>query len=102
MSVIAEPRIEAPKAAETQFQRAWSEFSESRIAVAALIGVVLLIGLALLAPFVAPQNPYDLAVIDMFDSRLPPGSVIRFRELSVWERYRCPFASSSRRNSAWL
>jgi len=73
MSVIAEPRIEAPKAAETQFQRAWSEFSESWIAVAALGGVVVLIGLAILAPLVAPQNPYDLMSLSIMDNMLPPG-----------------------------
>lgn len=29
---------------------------------------------ALFAPWLAPQNPYDLAQIDLLDSRLPPGS----------------------------
>ncbi|TIW39266.1 MAG: ABC transporter permease, partial [Mesorhizobium sp.] len=44
---------------------------------AAVIGFVLLtavIGLALLAPLIAPQNPYDLNQLDIMDSRLPPGS----------------------------
>lgn len=35
---------------------------------------LILIGGALLAPWIAPQNPYDLAAIDFFDSRLQPGS----------------------------
>lgn len=30
--------------------------------------------LALLAPLIAPQNPYDLAQLDILDGRLPPGS----------------------------
>jgi peptide/nickel transport system permease protein len=30
--------------------------------------------LALLAPWIAPQNPYDLATLDLLDARLPPGS----------------------------
>ena len=26
------------------------------------------------APLISPQNPYDLAQLDVLDSRLPPGS----------------------------
>ncbi len=29
---------------------------------------------ALLAPWISPQNPYDLARLDLLDSRLPPGA----------------------------
>lgn len=62
-------RKEAPVA------RFWSEFRESRIAVAALVVVVLMIGVALLAPLIAPQNPYDLANLVLSDARRPPGHV---------------------------
>lgn len=43
---------------------------------ATLAGIVcvLLIAAALLAPAIAPQNPYDLNEIDFFDARLPPGT----------------------------
>ncbi|WP_367717847.1 ABC transporter permease [Nitratireductor sp. GISD-1A_MAKvit] len=44
----------------------------SRKATLALAICVLLIGAAVLAPVLAPQNPYDLAQIDFFDSKLPP------------------------------
>ncbi len=37
-----------------------------------LLGVILF--LALFAPLISPQNPYDLAQLDVMDSRLPPGS----------------------------
>ncbi|MFH1603105.1 MAG: ABC transporter permease, partial [Pseudomonadota bacterium] len=37
-----------------------------------LLLVILLI--ALFAPLISPQNPYDLAQLDVLDSRLPPGS----------------------------
>lgn len=43
---------------------------------AALIGIgILLLAmiLALLAPWIAPQNPYDLMQIDIMDNMLPPG-----------------------------
>lgn len=35
---------------------------------------LLVAALALLAPWLAPQNPYDLAALDILDARLPPGS----------------------------
>jgi peptide/nickel transport system permease protein len=37
-----------------------------------LLGI--LVALALLAPVIAPQNPHDLAVLNVMDNRLPPGS----------------------------
>ena len=59
---------------ETAFARAWSEFAESRVAVAALVIVVVLVVLALGAPWVSPQNPYDLTQLSIMDNLLPPGS----------------------------
>jgi peptide/nickel transport system permease protein len=55
--------------------RFWAEFRESRIALAALVVVLLMIGLALLAPLIAPQDPYDLANLSLSDARRPPGHV---------------------------
>jgi len=45
-----------------------------KASIAALV-CVFLIGAALGAPVLAPQDPYDLTAIDIFDSRLPPMSV---------------------------
>jgi peptide/nickel transport system permease protein len=59
---------------ETPLARFWSQFAESRLALAGLAMLVLIVGTALLAPWVAPQNPYDLAVLDLMDSRQPPGA----------------------------
>ncbi|MFM9888253.1 MAG: ABC transporter permease [Burkholderiales bacterium] len=60
---------------ETPLQRIWSDFAESRLALfgLALLGVVLVVALS--APWIAPQNPYDLAQLDIVDARLPPGSI---------------------------
>ncbi|MSQ19882.1 MAG: ABC transporter permease [Betaproteobacteria bacterium] len=59
---------------ETPLQRVWFEFAASKLAIAGLmmLGVVLIIALA--APWISPQNPYDLAQLDIVDARLPPGS----------------------------
>jgi peptide/nickel transport system permease protein len=59
-------------AEETRWRRAWSEFAENRTAVIALGVVALLIGLSLLAPLIAPQNPYDLTQLSIMDNKLPP------------------------------
>jgi len=59
-------------AGESRRADAWHEFAESRTAVVALGIVVLLIGLALLAPLIVPQNPYDLTQLSIMDNKLPP------------------------------
>ena len=73
----------APLRVETPFQRFWSEFCESRIAVVALVVLVVIVVLALLAPWITPQNPYDLAQVDVLDGKLPPGSEA-FTGYTMW------------------
>lgn len=51
-----------------------AEFAHSRLALSGLALLGLLLLAALLAPLIAPQNPYDLAQLDLLDSRLPPGA----------------------------
>ena len=53
----------------------WSDFAESRIAVAALGVVVAVVLAAVLAPWLVPQNPYDIADLSLMDARRPPGYV---------------------------
>jgi peptide/nickel transport system permease protein len=55
--------------------RIWDEFRENRVAVAALVVVTAIALIALLAPLIAPQNPYDLAKLVLMDARRPPGYV---------------------------
>ena len=71
MTAVTEVGI-TDAAAESRLAAAWQEFAESRTAVVALAVVVLLTGLALLAPFVVPQNPYDLTQLSIMDNKLPP------------------------------
>ncbi|WP_148714517.1 ABC transporter permease [Chitinolyticbacter meiyuanensis] len=56
----------------------------SRSGYTALIALALLVGGALFAPWLAPQNPYDLAVLDVFDARLPPGSAAYSGQMRYW------------------
>ena len=63
-----------PMNEETPFARFRAEFAESPLAVLGLVVVLIVATLALLAPLLAPQNPYDLAQLDIMDGRLAPGS----------------------------
>lgn len=53
----------------------WAEYRESWIAVIALAVVVLVVLAALLAPWITPQDPYDIANLSLMDARRPPGYV---------------------------
>jgi peptide/nickel transport system permease protein len=59
---------------ERPLRRFLSEFAESPVAVIAAIMLAVIVGAAALAPWIAPQNPYDLAQVSVLDSRLPPGT----------------------------
>ena len=59
---------------ETPFRRFVSEFAESKLALVGLVIFVIIALLAIFASLIAPQNPYDLAQLDIMDGRLPPGS----------------------------
>ncbi len=63
-----------PAKVETPFQRFRAEFFESKIATVALCVFLIIVLLAILAPWITPQNPYDLAQVTIMDGRLPPGS----------------------------
>ena len=66
--------VKAADRVETPFQRFVSEFSESRLALLGLVVMVAIILAAVFAPWITPQNPYDLAQLDIMDGRLAPGS----------------------------
>jgi peptide/nickel transport system permease protein len=76
-ATTAEPTpapIPAPRV-ETPLRRFVSEFAESKIALGALIVFAAIVLIAILAPVIAPQNPYDLAQLDIMDGRMEPGTV---------------------------
>ena len=51
-----------------------SEFARSRVAVTAAVVLALILCVAMLAPAISPQNPYDLAQLDIMDAKLEPGA----------------------------
>ena len=71
---------EAPSQAAATRERAvrlrlfWQSFADDGLAVAALIVFAVIVVLAILAPWIAPTNPYDIARLDILDARLPPGA----------------------------
>ncbi|WP_415837439.1 ABC transporter permease [Parendozoicomonas haliclonae] len=50
----------------------WYSFTRDKVAIVSFTIFVILAGAALLAPVIAPTNPYDMAAIDIMDSELPP------------------------------
>ena len=50
----------------------WHSFSRSPVAVLSAVVALLCIGGAVLAPWVAPQNPFDLATLNLSDAFKPP------------------------------
>ena len=59
---------------ETPFQRIVGDFVANPVAVFGLALLAIVMLTAIFAPLISPQNPYDLAQLDVMDSRLPPGS----------------------------
>lgn len=49
-------------------------FAQDRVAVISLVVFCLLVVIAILSPWISPQNPYDLRQLDIMDSDLPPMS----------------------------
>ena len=80
-AVDAEP---APQPPETPCQRLRRDFMASRLAVAGLVLLALVMAVAVFAPWISPQNPYDIGTLDIFDTKLPPGSTSSDGRLTYW------------------
>ena len=72
------PREESP------LRRLATDFAQSKLAVAGLAILVLIVAIAVIAPLISPQNPYDLAQLDIMDGRLPPRSKASDGVLTFW------------------
>jgi peptide/nickel transport system permease protein len=60
--------------AQTSLREFTAGYARDRIAVAALMVLALILLAAVFAPFLSPQNPYNLAQLDIMDSKLAPGA----------------------------
>ncbi|MBC8719919.1 ABC transporter permease [Ochrobactrum sp. Marseille-Q0166] len=54
-----------------QFMR---QFARSPFAVLGLVLIILIVLMAVFAPYLSPQNPYDLMQLDIMDGRMAPGT----------------------------
>jgi len=71
---VATPANESERAVETPFRRIVNDFFANPVAMFGFGLLCVLIFAAIFAPLISPQNPYDLAQIDVVDGKLPPGS----------------------------
>jgi peptide/nickel transport system permease protein len=78
MAEIAASGVPSRAAARPgRWRRLWSSdllwsFGHAPVAVAAAIVAIAIIGAALLAPLIAPHDPYDLASVSLLDATDPP------------------------------
>jgi peptide/nickel transport system permease protein len=70
----AVPATLAPVGDDSLVARHVRNFLASKLAAGALIVSVAIVLIAIFAPLISPQNPYDLSKLDILDSRLPPGT----------------------------
>jgi len=61
-------------AVESPFRRFISDFSESRMALLGLAVFLCIVCAAVFAPYISPQDPYDLNQLDIMEGRLEPGT----------------------------
>jgi len=77
-----EPALPPPP--QTPFRRVISDFCESKLALFGLFLVAIALFIALFAPLISPQNPFDIAGLDLLDAKSPPGSVSGDGKMTYW------------------
>lgn len=61
-------------APQSLLSRFISDYVESKVAVGGFIALLIIIFIAIFAPLLSQQNPYDLAQLNIMDGQLVPGS----------------------------
>jgi len=69
---------------ETPLRRFLTDFCASKLALLGVVLLLLTVGAAIFAPWIAPQNPFDIATLDILDSKLPPGSESSDGSMTYW------------------
>lgn len=65
---------DAPAKVQTPFQRFVGDFFESKVAGGAFVVLLGIVFIALFAPWISPQDPYDLAQVSILDAKQAPGA----------------------------
>jgi peptide/nickel transport system permease protein len=63
----------APLREQGPWRRFAVQFLSSKIAIIGLVLLTIIILIAMFAPWLSPQDPYDLATLDVLDARMAPG-----------------------------
>ena len=74
---VVAPTAATPAANMARLARGWDSdlaysFRRSPVAVVSAIVLIICLGAALFAPWVAPHNPFDLATLNLLDALTPP------------------------------
>ena len=79
---VLEPAV--PPAPQTPLRRIVSDFCESKLALFGLFLVAIALFVALFAPLISPQDPFDIASLDLLDAKSPPGTVSGDGKMTYW------------------
>ena len=82
--LVLEEEVVALPPPETPWRRLRREFLANKLAVAGLVLFLLAVAVAVFAPWISPQNPYDIGKLDILDSKLPPGSKTADGAMHYW------------------
>src|SRR5690606_109129 len=77
-------RARSTRATGGEPMNALRRFGASRLALIAATVLALLVFVAVFAPVIAPQDPYDLAQLDVMEGRLPPGAASLDQTRHYW------------------
>jgi peptide/nickel transport system permease protein len=80
-AAVAEP---VPPPPESPLRRFVVDFCASKLALVGLVLLVLTLIVAIFAPWLSPQNPFDIGSLDIMDSKLPPGSPSGDGSMTYW------------------
>ncbi|GAA5618671.1 ABC transporter permease [Brucella anthropi] len=75
MAETVSTQSSAPISSTSPVKEFWRAFSKNKVAVIAFAVVVIIALLAIFAPWITPQDPYDLKSLVLRDARRPPGYV---------------------------
>jgi len=74
MSIPAAGAIVKAREEESPLRRFARAYFASKIATVSLILLLVIVFIAIFAPWISSQDPYDLAVVDVMENRMPPGT----------------------------